>query len=123
MEAIVITEDDLNRLEKRFGPGVRRMGPWNSDGVFGYSSVPIIVVEKAAEALENPDLEAALSRLKYVAEQTRPFLELLETFGPALIERIVAIYGECCLELITGSRPAPEPPRPQTRALSVATAA
>jgi hypothetical protein len=123
MELIVVTDDDLNRLERRFGPGVRRMGPWNSDGIFGYCSVPIIVVEKAAEALENPDLAVALSRLKHMTEQTKPFIELLETFGSILIERVVAAYRECSLELITGTHVAPKRPRPQTRAMSFTAAA
>ena len=45
---IIVPDDDLKNLEKRFGPGVRNMGPWNSDGVFSYSSIPIVVVEEAA---------------------------------------------------------------------------
>ena len=39
MEIIILTDDDLNRHEKRFGPDLRHMGPWTSDGVFGYCSV------------------------------------------------------------------------------------
>ena len=31
MEEIVVTEDDLRRLETRFGSAVRLMGSWNSD--------------------------------------------------------------------------------------------
>jgi hypothetical protein len=61
-----------------------------SDGTFGYSSVSIVAVEKAAETLQNPDLAVALSRIKCKPERTKPFIELLETFGPVLIERIVA---------------------------------
>ena len=64
MEAIVLTDDELRRLETRFGPVVRQMGPWNSDGVFGYASVPIAAVEKAAETFENPDLLVAILRLR-----------------------------------------------------------
>jgi len=120
---IIVPDDDLNRLEKRFGPGVRRMGPWNSDGIFGYSCVPIIAVERAAEALENPDLAVALSRLKHTTEQAKPFIELLETFGPALIERIVAVYGECSIELMTGTRLAPKPPDQEARKVSVVSGA
>jgi len=93
MEAIVLTDDELRRLETRFGPVVRQMGPWNSDGVFGYASVPIVAVEKAAEALENPDLLVALPRLR-TPERTKTFIELLEDFGAILIERIVAAYRE-----------------------------
>ena len=94
MKAIVLPDDELRTLEMRFGPAVRRMGSWNSDGTFGYSSVPIIAVEKAAEALENPDLMLALFRLGQTLEQTKAFIKLLETFGPALVEKIVAAYSE-----------------------------
>ena len=93
MEAIVLTDDELQRLERRFGPVVRQMGPWNSDGVFGYASVPIVAVEKAAETLENPNLLVALPRLR-ATEQTTTFIELLEDCGPVLVERIVAAYRE-----------------------------
>jgi hypothetical protein len=54
MKAIVLPDDVLRHLEKRFGPEVRQMGSWNSDGTFGYSSVSMVAVEKAAKALENP---------------------------------------------------------------------
>ena len=49
MKTIDIPDDDLKRLERRFGPDVRHMGAWNSDGVFGYSSVSLGAVEAAAE--------------------------------------------------------------------------
>ena len=93
MEAIVLTDDELQRLETRFGPVVRRMGPWNSDGVFGYASVPIVAVEKAAETLKNSDLLVALPRLR-ATEPTTTFIQLLEDCGPVLVERIVAAYRE-----------------------------
>jgi hypothetical protein len=123
MKVIVVTDDELQRLEKRFGSGVRHMGPWNSDGTFGYTSVPMVAVEKAAEALENPDLMVVLSRLGHTSEGTKPFIELLETFGPALIERIVAAYKECPVESITATRLASKPIGSETRRISVATAA
>lgn len=91
MDTIVLTDEELKRLETRFGPAVRQMGPWNSDGVFGYASVPVVAVEKAAEALENPNLTVALTHLR-TPERTKRFIELLETFGHALIDRIVAAY-------------------------------
>ena len=75
------------------------MGPWNSDGTFGYSSVPIFAVERAAEVLQLPDLTLAIPRLKTAPERTQPFIKLLETFGGALIEKIVAAYNK-------GKRPA-----------------
>jgi hypothetical protein len=93
MEAIVLTDDDLKRLETRFGPVVRKMGPWNSDGIFGYESVPIAAVERAAEALHNPNLLVALPRLR-TPERTNTFIELLDDCGPVLAERIVSAYRE-----------------------------
>lgn len=96
MEAIVLTDDELKRLETRFGAVVRQMGPWNSDGVFGYASVPIVAVEKAAESLEDPDLLVALPRLR-TPERTKTLIELLEDFGSVLVERIVAAYREFSL--------------------------
>jgi hypothetical protein len=94
MKAIVLPDDVLKPLEKRFGPAVRQMGSWNSDGTFGYESVSMAAVKKAAEALEDPDLLRALFHLDCTADQTRPFLDLLETFGPALIDKIAAAYRE-----------------------------
>jgi hypothetical protein len=52
MEGIIVTDDELKRLGKRFGPNVWQMGSWNSGGVFGYSNVPILAVEKASESSE-----------------------------------------------------------------------
>jgi hypothetical protein len=98
MESVVLTDDELKPLEKRFGFCVRQMGPWNSDGTFSYSSVPIVAVERAAEALRIPDLTVAIPRLKNTPEPTKPFIELLDTFGNSLIEKIVAAYRECSLK-------------------------
>jgi hypothetical protein len=96
MEAIILTDDELKRLEARFGPVVRRMGPWNSDGVFGYASIPLAAVEKAAETLANPDLLTALPRLR-TPEPAKKFIELLEDFGSVLVEKIVGAYREFSL--------------------------
>jgi hypothetical protein len=93
MEAIVLTDDELKRLETRFGPVVRQMGTWTSDGIFGYESVPIVAVERAAEMIENPSLLTALPRLR-TPEGTKTFVELLDSFGPVLVERIVDAYRE-----------------------------
>jgi hypothetical protein len=103
MEVIIIADDDLNRLEKRFGPAVRRMGSWNSDGTFGYVSVPLTAVEEAAEALENPDLATTVSRLRITSEPDNAFIELLESFGPVLIERIAEAYRKCSAKVLCGT--------------------
>ena len=96
MEAIVLTDEELKRLETRFGPVVRQMGPWNSDGVFGYASVPIVAVEKAVETLESPNLLVALPHLR-TPERTKTFLDMLEDCGSVLVERIVDAYREFSL--------------------------
>ncbi|SPE38899.1 hypothetical protein SBA3_30014 [Candidatus Sulfopaludibacter sp. SbA3] len=93
MEAIVLTDEELQRLEIRFGPVVRHMGPWNSDGVFGYASVPVAAVEKAAEMLDDPNLRVALPRLR-TPERTETFIELLDGFGAVLVDRIVGAYRQ-----------------------------
>ena len=97
MKTIVIPEDELQRLERRFGPDVRRMGPWNSDGVFGYASISLGAVESAAEAVGRPGLPEAVSRLKDAREPVVAFLDLVETFGPELIVRIKAAYSAALL--------------------------
>ena|SRR5271165_4210572 len=96
MEAIILTDDELKHLEARFGPVVRQMGPWNSDGVFGYASVPIVAVEKAAETLANPALLTALPRLR-TPDSTKTLIELLEDFGSVLVEKIIGAYREFSL--------------------------
>jgi len=95
MNAIVVPDDDLKRLEKRFGPCVRQMGSWNSDGVFGYTTVPISVVEKAAQSVGDPGLLEALYALKGSPDLPSRFIEMVQSFGPALIDKIIAAYQEC----------------------------
>jgi hypothetical protein len=120
MEEIVVTEDDLSRLEKRFGSDVRLMGSWNSDGTFGYASVSLSAVRRAAEDLVNHGVIANLCRPKQMPERTTEFLELLNTVGFPLISAIVAAYRECSPERMGNSRAASLPanaaePRPLVR--------
>ena len=100
MESIVLNDDELRLLEGRFGPQVRQMGSWSSDGTFGYSCVPMVAVQKAADAFHNASLMVALTRLEHTPERTQPFIELLETYGTVLIERIVAAYKERSQEML-----------------------
>ena len=97
MKIIVIPEDDLKRLERRFGPDVRRMGPWNSDGVFGYLSISLGSVESAAEAVGQPGLPEAVSRLKDAREPVTAFVDMVESFGSDLIVKIKAAYSATSL--------------------------
>lgn len=121
MKIIVIPEDDLQRLERRFGPDVRRMGPWNSDGVFGYTSISLGAVERAAEAVGRPGLPEAVSRLKEAREPVAAFLDLVETFGPDLVVKIKAAYSATSFVPASG-RPAASAEL-ATRASGAATAA
>jgi hypothetical protein len=97
MKIIVIPEEDLKRLERRFGPDVRRMGPWNSDGVFGYTSISLGAVESAAEAVGAPGLPEAVSRLQEAREPVAAFMDLVEAFGPDLVGKIKAAYSAASL--------------------------
>jgi len=90
---IIVPDDQLRRLEKQFGPEVWRMGSWNSDGVFGYCAVSVDEVETAASG--DPALREALCGLQTSPDLSRAFLEMLESFGFPLIEKIVATHREC----------------------------
>ena len=89
MQEIWLSDDDLKRLEKRFGPDVRQMGPWISDGVFGYISVPIGVVEKAAELLNDSSVIESVSRLKADWQWNKERLTDLLESSPVLLKKIV----------------------------------
>jgi len=91
---IVLTDDDLRCLEKRFGLGVRQMGPWNSDGIFGYCGVPIAAVEQAACSLNDSVLLESIQELRVTQERTPRFMEILQQFGAALIQQIVIAYQQ-----------------------------
>jgi hypothetical protein len=99
----ILMDEEVKRLERRFGPGVRLMGPWISDGTFGYCSVAMIAIEKAVEILDSPELMEAFSRLQDTLERTEAFIELLGAFGPALIDRIVAAHRQCSRELLAAT--------------------
>ena len=60
MRAIILSDEDLKPLERRFGPQVRQMGTWNSDGVFSYASVPVVAVQKAVQSLDDPAASRAV---------------------------------------------------------------
>ena len=121
MRIIVIPEDDLKRLERRFGPDVRLMGPWNSDGVFGYTSVSLGSVESAAEAVGAPGLPEAVSRLQEAREPVAAFVDLVEAFGPDLVGEIKAAYSAASLAP-PAARPAASS-RPAARGSAAASAA
>jgi len=108
MEDIILSDDDLKTLEKRFGTEVRRMGSWNSDGVFSYSSVPLVAVRKAIESLDDPASLSAVQSLAEASEPSKLFLDLLQAFGPPLIERVGAVYRETAVELLVRTRRPPQ---------------
>ena len=94
MKEIILTDDDLRQLERRFGPCVRHMGPWNSDGIFGYCTVPMDSVEKVADALNDEGLSQCVQQLKDAPDRATWFMEVLQRFGSALIERIAAAHQQ-----------------------------
>jgi hypothetical protein len=102
MRTIVIPEDDLKRIERRYGPDVRLLGPWSSDGVFGYASVSLGAVESAAAGLGQAGLLEAVSRLKEAREPVAAFFDLVEAGGPDLIARIKAAYSATMLAPLCG---------------------
>lgn len=106
---IVLPDDDLKRLERCLGPDVWEMGTWNSDGVFGFCTVPVIVVQKAAEAVGHPELPGAVDRLKKSENRTQPFIDLVQAFGPPFVHQIAASYREHVAEVYI---------RPRTRGAS-----
>jgi len=98
-ELIIIPDDELSRLEQQFSCSVRRMGAWNTDGVFGYCSVPISAVERVARESSDPVLLEAASRLRNSDQRAKLFLGLLQSFGPTLIGKITTAYCESAFDL------------------------
>lgn len=94
MSEIILTDDDLRQLEKRFGPTVRYMGPWITDGSFGYCAVRITSVEKAADALHEKVLLDSLQQLRGPSERATRFMEILREYGSALIDQIIAAHRQ-----------------------------
>lgn len=90
------------------------MGQWNSDGTFGYSWLPMEVVEKAAESMDDPAIRIALSRLNSATEPNAAFTALLASFGDCLVEKFVTAYKQRDLELKSGT-PLAKAPFEQTR--------
>lgn len=78
VEIIILTDDEL----KPSVPVCARLGPWNSDSTFGYSSVSIVAVEKAAETLEHPALTVARSRLKCKPERDQAVHRITRDIRP-----------------------------------------
>lgn len=102
MQDIVISDEELTRLEKRFGPDVRQMGPWLSDGVFAYISVPIAAVEKAAELLQDRSLLETVCHLRTNRQGTAGLMDLLQSRPDLLIE-IVFVQRHYRPEMISDS--------------------
>jgi hypothetical protein len=72
------------------------MGSWMPDGTFGYASVLVVTVEKAAALLNDPALMEALSRIRNSPEweQARLLIDLLNGFGDVLVDSICSIYQQ-----------------------------
>ncbi len=94
MNDIVLADEHLRQLEKQFGPAVRYMGPWNSDGTFGYCTVQIATLEKVANTIQDPTLSQRLQQLKGTPDSSTRFIELLHNYGAVLIAEIVAAHHQ-----------------------------
>lgn len=102
MQDIVISDEELARLERHLGPVVRQMGPWISDGVFAYISVPIAILEKAAELLQDRLLLETVCRLRTNPQWTTGLMNLFQT-RPDLVDEIVFVRRHYHLEMASES--------------------
>ncbi len=91
---IVLVDEQLRELERRFGPDVRQMGSWNTDGSFGFCAVPIAVVEEAAQAVGSSGLSEAVKSANASEDRAIRLIEFLEAFGSKLVQAVVASYRE-----------------------------
>ena len=103
MQMIILSDSELKLLEERLGPAVRLMGPWSSDGIFGYTSVPLCIVEFVAKTLNDPFVWDAVSRLKTSHDRTKVFVELMRASGPTLLDGIVSAYRESLFDGLPAS--------------------
>jgi len=102
MQDIVISDEELTHLENRFGPDVRQIGRWLSDGVFAYVSVPIAAVEKAAELLNDRSVLETVSHLRTSRQLAAALIDLLQSC-PELLEKIVFVERHRLLEVVSQS--------------------
>jgi len=106
MQDIIISDEELTRLAKRFGPEVRQMGPWLSDGVFAYISVPIAIVEKAAELLQDRSVLETVSHLRANRKWAAGLTDLLQS-RPDLLDEIVFVKRHYGPEMVSDSNDKP----------------
>jgi hypothetical protein len=90
MNEIILMDDALTSLEAKYGSIVRRIGSWITDGTFGYCSVDLAAVKKAGDALNDSAVLPYMQQFDNSALCTPLFMEMLDKFGTALIEEIVA---------------------------------
>ena len=102
MQDIIISDEELTRLESRFGPEVRQMGPWLSDGVFAYISVPIAIVEKAAELLQDRSVLETVCRIRTNRQWIAGLTDLLQS-RPDLLDEIVFVQRHYRPEMLCDS--------------------
>ncbi len=106
MQDIIISDEELTGLEKRFGPDVRQMGPWLSDGVFAYISVPIAIVEKAAELLQDRSALETVCCLRTNRERIGVLMDLLQS-RPDFLDEIVFVQRHYGPEIVNDSNDKP----------------
>ncbi len=107
MKTIILPDEQVTGLEKMFGEKVRLMGAWNSDGVYGYLSIPIICIHRAAKALNIPHLMDHVLQVNQEAENGKPelFCKLLDQYGSILIEQITIAYRDLSSPVVDWQMP------------------
>jgi len=90
MNEIILMDDALTRLEAKHGSMVRHIGSWITDGTFGYCSVDLAAVKRAGDALNDSAVLQYMQQFENSPLCTALFMEMLDKFGTALIEKIVA---------------------------------
>ena len=115
MEEIVPGEDNLRRLEARFGSAVQLMGAWNSDGASVTPVFPSLLSGRPRATWRPPSWILALSRLEHMPERATAFLEMLYTTGSldrsdrSSLQGMASERMRNLLEALTPGRPAPPP--------------
>lgn len=84
---VILSLEDMDQLEKRFGPKVRQVGPLDSDGDFSYVSIPAPALARVAYILGKARSLDRPSSLDVNA--TKHFFYLLELHGSRLIDQLL----------------------------------
>ena len=95
-QTLTISAGEVDRLVRRFGDIVRKMGQWNSSD--GSLEIPISVVVEAARQVGSGTLSQAVEELKHPED----FVAMLHSSSAAvLIEKVALISQKQFRDLLT----------------------